>query len=138
MAIYCIYYLDHILYPKNPNDALQELPASKRAIRKNCIMVTGKLANINNYKHSNLALLRSAAKGVKQNPHTDSAAINEYCGDQCNLAGCYLDHVERLTHKHWNLNQLKCQKESALFSAGTNRRKKIVTSHIFSCSQLGY
>ncbi len=34
-----------------------------------------------NYKHGNLALLRSFANGVKQNPHTDSAAINEYCGD---------------------------------------------------------
>ena len=39
MAIYCIYYLDHILYPKNPNDALQELPASKKGNKKkNCIM----------------------------------------------------------------------------------------------------
>ena len=39
----------------------------KRAIRKKIVSwVTGVLgANINNYKHSNLALLQSAAKGVK-------------------------------------------------------------------------
>ena len=57
--------------------------SKKRAIRKKIVAwVTGVLgANMDNYKHGNLALLRSFANGVKQNPHTDSAAINEYCGD---------------------------------------------------------
>ena len=57
--------------------------SKKRAIRKKIdAWVTGVLgANMDNYKHGNLALLRSFANGVKQNPHTDSAAINEYCGN---------------------------------------------------------
>ena len=57
--------------------------SKKRAIRKKIVSwVTGVLgANMDNYKHGNLALLQSFAKGIKQNPHTNSAAINEYCGD---------------------------------------------------------